>query len=284
VSETPPVEQGLALLPDGGRLAYAVHARGTPRGEPLLLLRPLGGSMAPWGRFREHLLAERRIVSFDPRGAGRSSPAPLRTSTRTMAADALSLLAHLGIDRAHVFGLSLGGMVACRLVARAPERVAGLVLAATALRGRDLSRRGLRRAVSMAGCMLRPSAQEVEACLLHRVLSSRFRREHPDETAALEAAVRSEPASRAGLLRLVTAAALHDASSELPRVCHRTLLLWGGEDGLLDKDAQAALQAALASARAQRVVLPAAGHDLSLEQPAATAAEVLRFLRGCDRP
>ncbi|MFO0575143.1 MAG: alpha/beta fold hydrolase [Polyangia bacterium] len=270
-------------LPDGGSLAYAVHSRGAHAKKlPLLLLRPLGGSMVLWGRFREPLLAERRVVSFDPRGAGRSSAAPFLTSTRTLAADARALLDHLRIGRAHVFGLSLGGMVACRLVAAAPERVAGLVLAATALRGRDVSRPGMKRALSLAACLLRPSAQEVEAGLLHRVLSSRFRREHPDETAALEAAVRREPASRAGLVRLATAAALHDASSELARVCHRALLLWGQEDGLLGPDSQAALQAALVQAPTQRVVLPKAGHDLSLERPLATAGAVLGFLRACD--
>lgn len=71
--------------------------------------------------------------------------------------------------------------------------------------------------------------------------------------------------------------------SGVPQADHRSLLLWGQDNGLLGPDAQAALRAALSGARASFVVLPQAGHDLSLEQPAAAAAEVLRFLTECDQ-
>jgi 3-oxoadipate enol-lactonase len=273
---------GTLPLADGGVLAYEVVGPGPGpapgRGEapPLLLLRPLGGSMALWGAFRARLAAGRRVVSFDPRGAGRSSAPPLGVTTRRMVRDAVALLDHLRVGAADVFGLSLGGMVASWLAIDEPRRVRRLVLASTVRRGLDISRRGMERALSLAGCALRPTASEMEVCMAHRVLSVAFRRERPDEVRRIEAIVRAGPASRLGLLQLAAAAALHDASSGLPGVTAPALLLWGERDALLRPDSQAELRAALPSAPFEAV--RRAGHDLTLEQPEVTADLVDEFL------
>lgn len=272
------VEQGKVPLRDGGQLAYAVHR---PPGEkglglPVLLLRPLGGSIALWGDFRARLAAERTVVSFDPRGAGRSSAAPLGATTRAMAADAVAVLDYLQLTRAHLFGLSLGGMVASWVAITAPERVAALMLGSTMRRGLDISRHGLGRALGMAQCLLQKTAAQTEVCLAHRVLSSHFRREHPAELLRIEALLRSEPASRLGLLSLAMAAALHDARAGLGGIRAPTFLLWGKLDSLLSPDAERELRQAMPAATA--TILADSGHDLSLEQPAATAQLLNDFL------
>ena len=82
-------------------------------------------------------LAERfRVIAFDNRGAGRSSGPPGPYTTRQMADDAAALLDHLGIDRAHVIGQSMGGMIAQELALGDPERVDRLVLYSTVARPR----------------------------------------------------------------------------------------------------------------------------------------------------
>jgi 3-oxoadipate enol-lactonase len=275
---TSSTEAGYASVPDGGRIAYAIFGRAGETCPPLLLLRPLGGSMALWGGtgFLDHLAAARRVVVFDARGTGRSTQAPLRTTTRRMAADALALLDHLGIAEADVFGLSLGGMVATWLAIDAPARVRRIVLGSTVRRGLDVSRRGLGRALSLGQCLLRPSMAEVEGCLLRRILSSRFRREHPDAVRRFERLARAEPASRLGLLRLLAAAALHDASAQLGRVHTPALILWGELDPLLRYDLERELSRALVDARLE--IIAGCGHDLSLEQPLATATRINAFL------
>ena len=96
-------------MPDGGRLAYDVA--GPANAPAILLIRPLGGWRASWGEFAAALARVLRVIAFDPRGAGDSSAARL-ASTRAMARDARALLAALSIPRAHVYGISLGGMVA----------------------------------------------------------------------------------------------------------------------------------------------------------------------------
>src|SRR5688572_26707767 len=158
-------------LSDGGHLAYA--ERGS--GPPILLVRPLGGSMQSWGRFADTLARRLRVISFDPRGAaGASSRAPLRTSTRSMARDARELLDRLQLERVHIYGISLGGMVASWLAVDAPERVDRLVLASTLPSGWEVSSDALGRGVAVARCMLKP-AREAEACMALRILSQQFR-------------------------------------------------------------------------------------------------------------
>lgn len=279
------VTQGEVELPDGGRIAYAVHGRGDAT--PLLLLRPLGGSSVLWGDFRARLAQRGPVISLDPRGAGRSSPPPLPVTTRAMAADARAVLAHLGITTADVFGLSLGGMVASWLAADAPLpapvplHLRRLVLAGSVRRGLDVSIHSVRRALSMARCLLRPSAVEMEVGLVHRVLSRLFHRRHAAEVRRIDALIRAEPASRRGLAQLAAAAALHDAGGVLGGLRMPVLLLWGDRDALVSPRAQAELCAALPHAAHARI--PDAGHDVSLEQPARTAAHVAAFLvRGAE--
>ncbi len=99
--------KGLAQIAEGVHLAYEVRGP-TGRGAsdtadlPLLLNRPLGGSMALWGDFAGRLATVHRVIEFDPRGVGASSDVPVLHSTRDMARDAVSLLDVLGIERAHV--------------------------------------------------------------------------------------------------------------------------------------------------------------------------------------
>lgn len=278
------LENGFVPLPKGGRIAYSIHGArpdtdtDTDTGVPLLLLRPLGGSTALWdaGGFRERLATQRRVISFDPRGAGHSSSPPLGTTTRLMARDAVAVLDHLGIRRADLFGLSLGGMVASFVAADAPERVRRLVLGSTARHGFDVSRHGLRRTLSLGSCLLHSQMSDVEVCMVHRILSARFRSEHPEAVRRIEELVRHEPASRSSLLILLGAAALHSAGCALRRVRAPALLLFGAHDPLLRADSRAELASALPAAHLE--IIPACGHDLSLEQPLLTADRIDSFL------
>ena len=113
--------------PDGCRLYHEVHGRG----EPLVLLEGLGGDIAGWRRNIPRLAGELRVIAFDHRGNGRS-PAPDEPMIMsTFVDDALALLDHVGIERAHLYGQSFGGMVAQELALTSPNRVRSLILACT---------------------------------------------------------------------------------------------------------------------------------------------------------
>jgi 3-oxoadipate enol-lactonase len=267
------LDDGFVKLPDGGEIAYQIRGR-VHGGTPVLLLRPLGGSMALWGSFRTLLAEKHQVVSFDHRGAGHSSPAPGWVTTRGLARDGLQVLDHLDVARAHVFGISLGGMTATWLELLAPTRVAKLCLAATPARGIALSRAGLRRELTLAACFLRPR-DEVEPALVERILSRRFRAAEPGAVRRIEAAVRADPASPSALVKHAAAGLLHDARGELHRIGAPTLVLAGGDDELLGLEAPRALAAEIRGATFE--IIAGSGHDLTLEQPIATATRVARF-------
>jgi 3-oxoadipate enol-lactonase len=99
-------------------------------GPPVLLIMGLGMNATGWWRTIP-ALSEFRVLSFDNRGVGRSERVPGPYTVAEMADDAASVLDEAGLKAAHVYGISLGGMIAQELALRHPERVGALVLGAT---------------------------------------------------------------------------------------------------------------------------------------------------------
>ena len=114
-------------------LATRVAVDGPPGAPALLLVHSLGTSLHVWDAQIEQLARGFRVVRFDVRGHGLSELSPAPYTLDDLADDALAVLDACGIAVAHVGGVSIGGMVAQAVAARAPARVASLVLCDTAL-------------------------------------------------------------------------------------------------------------------------------------------------------
>jgi 3-oxoadipate enol-lactonase len=267
-------DDGFATMSDGAEIAYQVRGR-EHDGFPLLLIRPLGGSISLWGTFRALLAEKHRVVAFDLRGSGHSGRETRWVTTRKIARDCRELLDHLQIPRANVFGISLGGMVATWFGILFPERVGKLCIASAPARGIELSRIGLKRELDM-GLAFTHRAKEVEPRLIHRLFSDRFRTSNGEDVQRIERLVRAEPATRISLIQHGVAGLLHDARSQLSSIRAPTLVLAGADDTLAGTEAPRRLAAAISGASFE--IIPRAGHDLTLEQPIETAERVLRFL------
>lgn len=100
-------------------------------GDPLLLIQGLGYARWSWEPVASRLARDYRVLTFDNRGIGDSDKPPGPYSAREMADDALQVLDEAGVERAHVLGASLGGMIAQELAVAAPERVDKLILCCT---------------------------------------------------------------------------------------------------------------------------------------------------------
>ncbi len=134
------------FAPVGREVELCYQTFGTPDDEPLLLVMGLGGPMTWWDAELCQLLADRGfyVVRYDNRDTGRSSRGQGRVtratlvrafagrrvrapySLRDMAADAFGLLDHLGLESAHVCGVSMGGMIAQTMAIERPQRVRSL--------------------------------------------------------------------------------------------------------------------------------------------------------------
>lgn len=254
-------------VPRGGRLRCRIE--GPPEGPALLLIRPLGGTIALWRGLVAALDPGLRVIAFDPAGVG-GSDASVRVTVGGLAADAIAVLDACGVERAAVLGQSLGGFVALHLAARSPERVQKLLLVSTARRGVSFSRLPVRRGLLSARCMLaRPG--EVEVCLLRHTLQRDFARSATREVFAIEASLRAEPTPRTTLLQHDVAALLYTGGRDAKRVRCPSLLVAGSADDLLGTEPQRELASTLG---AELVTLARVGHDVSLEAPDALASVV----------
>ena len=113
--------------PDG--TAIGVDEAGGGGRVPILFLHGVGSDKSVWAPQLEHFGAARRAVALDYPGYGNSDPAPAGGTRDDFAAAILAAMDSLGIDRAHVCGLSLGGVIAIAMHHAAPERCASLILA-----------------------------------------------------------------------------------------------------------------------------------------------------------
>ncbi len=104
-------------------------------GPPVLLIMGLGYPSVMWYRTRPVLAPRYRTIVLDNRGVGRSSMPPGPYPIALMASDAAAVLDAAGVESAHVFGISMGGMIAQEFALQYPKRVRSLILGCTASGG-----------------------------------------------------------------------------------------------------------------------------------------------------
>ena len=112
---------------------YEVHGEG----EPLLLIMGYGANSQWWYRQVPAFSREFKVIVFDNRGTGRSDKPDIPYTMAMMAGDAAGLLEAIGIEAAHIFGVSMGGMIAQELVLGYPEKLISLILGCTTPGGRN---------------------------------------------------------------------------------------------------------------------------------------------------
>ena len=162
-----------------GRAVVHFELAGKPDAPALLMIRGLARTRRHWGRVLDELGAHFRLVLMDNRGVGDSS-APLPPySTASMARDAARVLDAVGLERAHVFGISLGGMIAQELAIRHPERVERLVLGCTRAGTGSGPATRLPVAARVLGAM-RLGAEGAVDATAPLILGERFIDEHPE--------------------------------------------------------------------------------------------------------
>jgi 3-oxoadipate enol-lactonase len=240
----------------------------TGEGSPLLLIQGLGYGRWGWEPIIPGLAARHRVVDFDNRGIGESDKPEGPYTAAQMAGDALQVLDEAGIEHAHVFGASLGGMIAQELAVTAPERVDTLILGCTTPGGPN--------AVPMPEVTLRLFAEAPSLppeVALRRFIENALGEAPPTELVdELFARRVANPPDQAGWQ--AQAAAGMGFQGVDAEITAPTLILAGTADNVVDYRNAELLAARIPGARVE--LLEGSGHLFFWEQP----DECVRILNG----
>lgn len=153
------------------------------KGFPLVMVNGLGGNLDGWENYHplvEELSRELKLVMFDNRGAGRTDISDRKYTIRLFADDTAGLMNALGISRAHVLGISMGGMIAQELVLNYPEKVAKLVLCSTCSGGSKDVQSSQEVSKMLTADTSKMSQEEQKRMFLPLVLTDDFIEKNPD--------------------------------------------------------------------------------------------------------
>lgn len=270
----------MPLAPVGSHsLSYEIHGEGP--GPPLLLIAGLGGASQGWLALQVPEFARRhRCVLFDHRGVGASQDPGGPFGTADLADDAAALLEALGIERVHVLGAFLGGMVAQELALRHPARVARLVLVGTWARPDAKRRMLVAKWKAMVGHGLPREIIAWERMLW--TLSDETLEQADLVEPMLEGYLRDGfPMSESTFVRQCDACLEHDAAERLAAVTRPALVICGQQDLLTPPRLGRELAEALPDAHL--VTIPHAGHLVMAEAATRFHEIVLQFLED-ERP
>jgi pimeloyl-ACP methyl ester carboxylesterase len=267
-----------AIVTDDG---VTLHAEETGAGEPLVFIHEFAGDHRSWEPQVRHFSAGYRCVTYAARGYPPSDvPTDLEAYSQARAVtDAIAVLDGLGIDRAHLVGLSMGGFTALHLVLGHPDRVSSAVVAGAGY-GAQPERADAFRAESMitAAAFAAEGAAKVAERYAVGPARVQFQDKNPRGWAEFAAALAGHSSLGSALtMRGVQAArpSLYALTEELAEVRTPVLVVTGDEDeGCLEP----ALMLKRTIPTAGLAVLPRTGHTANLEEPDVFNQAVDKFL------
>jgi 3-oxoadipate enol-lactonase len=260
----------VTVLATPGPVRIAYELRG--EGPPLLLVHGLGYARWGWEPVVDGLAERFRLCLFDNRGIGESDIPPGPYTARAMAEDAVGVLDAAGLERAHVLGTSLGGMVAQELAIGWPERVdrLALVCTTTGVHGFPMPEETVRLFASAATLPHEEAmrrfvenalAPDADAALVDRIVERRL----------------ANPFDLEGWRSQAGAGMSFDSLDRLGEIGAATLVLHGTADAVIDVRNSELLAQRIPDARLE--VFDGGGHLFMWEQPERFVEVVTEFLR-----
>jgi pimeloyl-ACP methyl ester carboxylesterase len=259
---------------NGVEMAYDDHGIGYP----MLFLHAFPLNRTMWSGQINALLAEQRyrLVAPDLRGFGESEPGGDVSTMELLADDIAALMDHLGIQRAILCGLSMGGYVSFAFLRKYPQRVGALILADTRPQADSEEARGNRERVAQLA--LTRGSEVIANMQGPNLLSAYTRQQHPEIEARVHQMISvATPTGIAAASRGMGQRT--DSSDLLANITCPTLVLVGEQDALTPPDIAQAYASQIPNA--QFASIPQAGHLSNLEQPETFLDLVRGFLSTC---
>jgi pimeloyl-ACP methyl ester carboxylesterase len=246
---------------------YDVHGNGPP----LLLIGGLG--FGRWGWFKQVPALSRhfRTITFDIRGEQN-----LTQGVADLSAEAVALLDHLGVNKTHVLGTSLGGFVAQQLALQQPDLVDRLVLVCTSHGGRSsesMSPQALGRMIGWGSL----SPEKAVRRGLETATSEPYRDGHPEEFEQIVRWRLADSPSLYNYYQQAMAGARFDASRDVGNITSPTLVIHGAKDRYVPVTNAVTLAEAIPNAKLR--VLEDAGHLVFIERAKEVNRQIVSFLK-----
>jgi 3-oxoadipate enol-lactonase/4-carboxymuconolactone decarboxylase len=237
----------------------------------LLLINSIGSDLSLWEPILPELVRHFRVIRYDQRGHG-ASPVPTGPyQVSDLAADALALLDRLGVQRAHVCGTSLGGMVGLWLAVHAPERVERLAVICSS------ARLGPPEAWRERAALVRAQGTSAVAQVgVGRWFTAQFAQRNRAAIARYEAMVSSTPAE--GYAACCEAIARWDITAELAKISAPTWILSAQDDPATPPPHGYLMAGLIPGARID--VIAQAAHLAFAERPAFVTSMLVEHLSG----
>jgi 3-oxoadipate enol-lactonase len=243
-------------------------------GEPLLLIMGLGYPSSAWHRTRPVLSMKYRTIALDNRGVGRSDLPPGPYSIALMASDAAAVLDAAGAERAHVFGISMGGMIAQEFALQYPKRVRSLILGCTAAGGPHAVRsepEAAKMLMSRGNMTPEDAAQAALPFIYHPATPRKLIEEDLEIRRPWFASQASYNAQLQGVVTF-------ESYSRLSQINSPTLVIHGESDRLVPAGNGKLIAEKIPGAKL--ILLAQASHIFTTDQPEAAHRAILAFLEG----
>lgn len=241
------------------------------QGEPVLLIMGLGYPSYLWHRSRPVLSRHYRTIALDNRGSGQSDVPEPPYTIPLMASDAAAVLDAAGVQSAHVFGVSMGGMIAQEFALQYPKRVRSLILGCTASGGPNAVRAEAEVTKVLMSRELNP--EEAAKAMRPFVYDAETPLERIEEDLTIRRQWFPKPQGYVAQLQAIIA---WEAFSRLHQITAPTLVIHGETDKLVPPGNGELIASRIPGAKL--VLIPHASHIFATDQPEAVHAAVLGFL------
>ncbi|TMV47018.1 alpha/beta hydrolase [Paenibacillus mesophilus] len=244
----------------------------TGEGYPLIAIMGKDSNMDWWNPSIKAALSERnRLIMLDNRGTGRSDVPEVAYGIADMAKDVVGLMDALGIDKAHIFGQSMGGMIAQEIAIEYPERVAKLILCCTTC--------GVTRVLPtwrMVMRLMRKKTGFSAQSTLNMLYSKEYMKQNPEQIRAFVERVRNAPPDPRTVDMHKRASRAFDSYERLGRITAPTLIVHGEKDWVFTPKHAKLLNGRIAGSKL--VLFPDAGHGLFTQEYRKIIEEIHRFI------
>ncbi len=258
---------------NGINIYYEMYGEGFP----LLMIMGLGADLTWWDPEIINSFSKKfKVIVFDNRGAGRSDKPPGEYSIKMFAEDTYGLMKALGIDKAHVLGVSMGGMIAQELAISHPEAVEKLVLVVTTPGG---PRSVPPRPEALAALTMNRRGMKPEE-IARKTVESLFPKEYLERNRELAKElvrrITKYPIPPDAYERQLRAVMNFDAYDRLHLIRSSTLIIAGGKDIIVPPENGRILAERIPNSKL--VIFENSGHGLIVQERERFIKLVLDFL------